>query len=229
MPIHVQSVELQAASIIEGHVAADAIKGLTRGDERCRTIRRGSQQSLHRASIKIVGAKVDIGMIVRAGRSRGLNGVAAFFITLQVEAILEACINVLEVGIGGDANTSEVAACSLGDIGAAGILALCHAAGVLIADGNGIVVAAGMQAAAELYSFSCSGKGKRVVYELLQRKQRVHRPDVRLRVNIVRADPDASRLGEWKLQLELSDAQVQRVFRQLHKAPDVDELQVAVA
>ena len=56
MPVHVQGIELQAAAIIEGHVATDTIERLTRGDDRGCTVGRGAQQPLHRTSVEIVGA-----------------------------------------------------------------------------------------------------------------------------------------------------------------------------
>ena len=89
-------------------------------------------------------------MVARPAGAGRLNGVAALLIFLQVEAVVEAGIDVLEVGIRGHAKSTVVAASCLWNVRTAWIRVLPHAAGVLVNEGNRIVVAAGVPTAAEL-------------------------------------------------------------------------------
>ena len=47
MTVHIQGIELQAATIVEGHVAADPIKRLSRCDYRRVPSGSGAEQPLH--------------------------------------------------------------------------------------------------------------------------------------------------------------------------------------
>ena len=83
--------------------------------------------------------------------------------------------------------------------------------------------------AAELDALLGFREVKLVRHVLLQRRHGVDRTYVRFRVDIVWADINAARLGEWQVQLKLARADAERVFRQLDQAADIDEFQVAVS
>ncbi len=83
-------------------------------------------------------------------------------------------------------------------------------------------------ATGELHPLRGVRQGKPIVHVLL-REQGVHGADIGLGVDVVRADVVTARLGEGQVELELAHPEGKRVFGQVHEAPDVDELQVAVA
>ena len=97
-------------------------------------------------------------MIVRTGRTGSLDRYAAVLVVLQIEAVIEARIDVFEVGVGSHAQPAIVAACGLRNVGAARVGVLSHAIGVLIDKGNGIVVAAGVESAAQLDPCAAASK-----------------------------------------------------------------------
>src|SRR5215469_8267064 len=229
MPVHVERVELQAAAIVEGHVAADAVERLASGDNCVGAVGAGAQQALHRTTVEVVRSQIQIRVITRSRWPCCLDGFAAFLVALQIEAVLEVGIDVLEVRIGSDSKPPVVASGRLGDVGTAGIRVLTYSTGVLVNECDGVVVASGVQSSAELHALRSSVHGELVVHELLQGDHGVHRPNVRLRVNVVGTDPDAARLGEGQIELELPDTKVQQMIRKLEKAADVDELEIAVS
>src|ERR1022692_188129 len=99
--ILIMSVEVLAkqveSPVVETHIATHAIKRLTCGQDRLRAVGYLAREPLHRTSVKVECAEVEIRVVAGAGRSRRLDLVTARGIALQVKAIGEACINVFEV------------------------------------------------------------------------------------------------------------------------------------
>ena len=146
VPVHIQRVELQATAIVEGHVAADTVEWLPRGDDRRCTVGPCAQQPLHRTPIEVIAAEVQIRVIARSSRSGRLDGVPAFLVTLQIEAVLKIGVDVLEVRIGGNAYSSRVPTGCGWNVRI--IRALRRPARVLVNKCDRVVVAPGMPSAA---------------------------------------------------------------------------------
>src|SRR5579859_521357 len=103
-------IELELAAIFETHLGADSVEGILNrvGDPR----EQGSAEILLVGAVVIKGADAERGVVVRTRRTRGLNGVAALRIALQVELIGGVKIDVLGVAC------SQPRTQSIGRIGA---------------------------------------------------------------------------------------------------------------
>src|SRR6185312_5645624 len=89
-------------------------------------------ESLYRSPVEIVGSEIQIGVVVRTGRTSGLYRGSALLVVLQVEAIVEAGIDVFEVSVRCYAKAAIVTAQGLRNVGAAKIRALPRSTGVLV-------------------------------------------------------------------------------------------------
>src|SRR5579859_609673 len=100
MAVHKHSIEVKG-TVVKAEVASSAIERLSGGqDDRLRG-KVLSRKALHRATVEVKRSHIDVRVLSRPGCSRSLYRVAARRIALQVEAIGESSINVLEVGVGG--------------------------------------------------------------------------------------------------------------------------------
>src|SRR5882762_10369883 len=151
-------------------------------------------------------------MVARTCRSRRLDFVPAGRIVFQVEAIGKAAIQILEVRVGKETNLRR-------DVGrACGI-----PAGVLVHNGNRVVITPVAVPTAELYALGRAGESETVVHVLSGGTE------VGLIVNVPTAQVPTTRGTEWQVEFKLANAQAQDVGRQFEEAPDIDELQVSVA
>src|ERR1700730_15344332 len=200
-------------TIIKAEVATHAIEWLTSGDHsRSDPIGFHTRGSLHRTSIKVKHAQREISVIVRSRRSRRLDFVPAGWVTLQVEAVGKAAIQILEVGIRNECHLRRNISWARG-----------RAASVLVHDGNGVVIAAVSVPAAELYALGRAGESEGII-DILGGGA-----EVRLIVNVPPAQVPAARRAEGQVEFELPDAHAQGVGRQLEEAADIDKLQGSVA
>jgi len=154
--------------------------------------------------------------------------VPAFRVAFEIEAVRKAPVIVFETGTGAETDAS-VGATGRGGYVGAGIRGLIEAGGVLIHHGDGVVISAVLVPSAQLNSLRRVGKRELVVDVLLQGDHGVHRANIGLLVDVVRAQVVAARLREGQVELELSHAHAEGILRELQKTAGIHEFQVPVA
>src|SRR5437879_7036257 len=151
-------------------------------------------------------------MIAWSRRSRRLDFVPAGRVPLQVETVGETAIEILEIGIRNEGHFRRDVSWTGG-----------RAAGVLVYDGNGVMIPAVSVPAAELYALGRAGEREAVI-DILGGGAKVG-----LIVNVPPAQVPAARWAEGQIEFELPDAHAQGVLRQLEKAANSNELQISIA
>ncbi len=100
MAVEILAEQIESA-VIEAEIPTDTVERLAGCEDDLSSARRIlPREALHRTAVKIQGSDTQISMVPRTRRSRCLNFVTAGRVTLQVEAVSKAGIDILEVGVG---------------------------------------------------------------------------------------------------------------------------------
>ena len=142
-------------------------------------------------------------MITWSGRACCLNAVATGAITFQVEAVGETSPEVFEVGVGGEGDAVLGA-----NVGWGG----CGAGGVLIDDGEGVLISTVVMTAAQFEADHGSGEGEAVV-DVFCGADAVLDADIGLIKDVPSAEVPGACLADGKVEFKLAYAKVERVGR----------------
>src|SRR6478672_4887608 len=219
MPVHEEAVDVERA-IVDAEVAACTVKRFSNGQDRRITEQGFSTEALHRAAVKVIAAQVDVGMVARAGCSCSLYSIAAGRVAFQIEAIRYASINIFEVRVRREPGRRRDKIAAVGR--------LVEAAGVLINEGDGVMVSAILVASTELYSVHCVSH-RQLIVDVLRREGGIYVAEIGLVEDIVAADIDVASLAEGKIQFKTSRAQAERVLLHLEETANIHEFQIAIA